>query len=135
MKISDFGLSREVEVEMTLAGICNPRWRPPEITKGVTNYDGKVSLPFSPPCLLPSFLFLLSLLFLFLLSLPFSSSCGICNPKWRPPEVTKGVTNYDGKVSLFSPLFPPVFSLSHPSLRLPLPFFPFSWHMQSAVAP
>eukprot|EP00026_Physarum_polycephalum_P001435 Phypoly_transcript_01436.p1 GENE.Phypoly_transcript_01436~~Phypoly_transcript_01436.p1 ORF type:complete len:783 (+),score=107.81 Phypoly_transcript_01436:144-2492(+) len=41
VKISDFGLSREVEVEMTLAGICNPRWRPPEITKGVTNYDGK----------------------------------------------------------------------------------------------
>jgi serine/threonine protein kinase len=42
LKISDFGLSREVEVEMTLAGICNPRWRPPEITKGVTTYDGKV---------------------------------------------------------------------------------------------
>jgi len=29
---------------MTLAGICNPRWRPPEITKGVTTYDGKVDV-------------------------------------------------------------------------------------------
>jgi len=44
LKISDFGLSREVEVEMTLAGICNPRWRPPEITKGVTTYDGKIDV-------------------------------------------------------------------------------------------
>jgi len=44
VKISDFGLSREVEVEMTLAGICNPRWRPPEITRGITTYDGKVDV-------------------------------------------------------------------------------------------
>lgn len=34
VKISDFGLSREFDPEMSLAGICNPRWRPPEITKG-----------------------------------------------------------------------------------------------------
>eukprot|EP01114_Cavostelium_apophysatum_P016002 TRINITY_DN4485_c0_g1_i4.p1 TRINITY_DN4485_c0_g1~~TRINITY_DN4485_c0_g1_i4.p1 ORF type:complete len:288 (-),score=86.13 TRINITY_DN4485_c0_g1_i4:149-1012(-) len=44
VKISDFGLSRELQSTMTLAGICNPRWRPPEITKGVVNYNGKVDV-------------------------------------------------------------------------------------------
>ncbi|EFA74867.1 protein tyrosine kinase [Heterostelium album PN500] len=44
IKISDFGLSKQIEEEMTLAGICNPRWRPPEITKGMKNYCEKVDV-------------------------------------------------------------------------------------------
>jgi len=44
LKIGDFGLSREFDTEMSLAGICNPRWRAPEITKGETRYDGKIDV-------------------------------------------------------------------------------------------
>ncbi len=47
-KISDFGLSREKKQEgsmtMTLGGICNPRWRPPEITKNLAHYSEKVDV-------------------------------------------------------------------------------------------
>jgi serine/threonine protein kinase len=31
--VSDFGLSREKSSDMTIAGVCNPRWRPPELTR------------------------------------------------------------------------------------------------------
>jgi serine/threonine protein kinase len=48
IKISDFGLSREKTQEgsmtMTLGGICNPRWRPPEITKNIGHYSEKVDV-------------------------------------------------------------------------------------------
>jgi tRNA A-37 threonylcarbamoyl transferase component Bud32 len=48
VKISDFGLSREKSQEgsmtMTLGGICNPRWRPPEITKNLGHYSEKVDV-------------------------------------------------------------------------------------------
>lgn len=48
VKISDFGLSREKQQEgsmtMTLGGICNPRWRPPEITKNLGHYSEKVDV-------------------------------------------------------------------------------------------
>eukprot|EP01111_Echinosteliopsis_oligospora_P005432 TRINITY_DN1875_c0_g2_i3.p1 TRINITY_DN1875_c0_g2~~TRINITY_DN1875_c0_g2_i3.p1 ORF type:complete len:576 (-),score=111.52 TRINITY_DN1875_c0_g2_i3:105-1832(-) len=48
VKISDFGLSREKHQEgsmtMTLGGICNPRWRPPEITKNLGHYSEKMDV-------------------------------------------------------------------------------------------
>lgn len=48
IKISDFGLSREKTQEgsmtMTLGGICNPRWRAPEITKNIGHYSEKVDV-------------------------------------------------------------------------------------------
>ncbi|GAM21790.1 hypothetical protein SAMD00019534_049650 [Acytostelium subglobosum LB1] len=48
VKISDFGLSREkpadVSMNMTNGGICNPRWRPPEITKNLGNYSEKIDV-------------------------------------------------------------------------------------------
>ncbi|EGC33167.1 hypothetical protein DICPUDRAFT_56632 [Dictyostelium purpureum] len=48
IKISDFGLSREKSREgsmtMTNGGICNPRWRPPEITKNLGHYSEKVDV-------------------------------------------------------------------------------------------
>jgi len=48
VKISDFGLSREKAQEgsmtMTLGGICNPRWRPPEITKNSGKYSEKMDV-------------------------------------------------------------------------------------------
>ncbi|KYQ94298.1 protein kinase [Tieghemostelium lacteum] len=48
LKISDFGLSRvktrEGSMTMTNGGICNPRWRPPEITKNVGHYSEKVDV-------------------------------------------------------------------------------------------
>jgi len=48
VKISDFGLSREKAQEgsmtMTLGGICNPRWRPPEITKNLGHYSEKMDV-------------------------------------------------------------------------------------------
>jgi len=48
VKISDFGLSREKSQEgsmtMTLGGICNPRWRPPEITKNLGHYSEKMDV-------------------------------------------------------------------------------------------
>jgi len=48
VKISDFGLSREKPTDGTMAmtngGICNPRWRPPEITKNMGHYDEKVDV-------------------------------------------------------------------------------------------
>eukprot|EP01113_Clastostelium_recurvatum_P027067 TRINITY_DN3259_c0_g1_i3.p1 TRINITY_DN3259_c0_g1~~TRINITY_DN3259_c0_g1_i3.p1 ORF type:complete len:1121 (-),score=263.78 TRINITY_DN3259_c0_g1_i3:24-3272(-) len=50
LKISDLGLSREKQnsegsaTTMTLGGICNPRWRPPEITKNTGGYNEKVDV-------------------------------------------------------------------------------------------
>eukprot|EP01132_Coremiostelium_polycephalum_P003169 gene3169-3968_t len=48
LKVSDFGLSREKPREgsmtMTNGGICNPRWRPPEITKNLGHYSEKVDV-------------------------------------------------------------------------------------------
>eukprot|EP00026_Physarum_polycephalum_P004700 Phypoly_transcript_04723.p1 GENE.Phypoly_transcript_04723~~Phypoly_transcript_04723.p1 ORF type:complete len:555 (+),score=73.64 Phypoly_transcript_04723:88-1752(+) len=48
IKISDFGLSREKtqdgSMTMTIGGICNPRWRPPEITKNIGHYSEKVDV-------------------------------------------------------------------------------------------
>eukprot|EP01133_Synstelium_polycarpum_P014500 gene14500-17114_t len=48
LKISDFGLSREKPKDgsatMTNGGICNPRWRPPEITKNLGHYSEKMDV-------------------------------------------------------------------------------------------
>ncbi|GAM25284.1 hypothetical protein SAMD00019534_084590 [Acytostelium subglobosum LB1] len=48
LKISDFGLSREKPTDgsmaMTNGGICNPRWRPPEITKNLGHYSEKLDV-------------------------------------------------------------------------------------------
>ncbi|EGC28848.1 hypothetical protein DICPUDRAFT_100013 [Dictyostelium purpureum] len=43
IKIADFGLATYLNDEMTLAGVCNPRWRAPEITKGL-NYNEKIDV-------------------------------------------------------------------------------------------
>jgi serine/threonine protein kinase len=48
--VADFGLSREATASgdgMTIAGVCNPRWRPPELTRGsrqVLGESGRVQL-------------------------------------------------------------------------------------------
>ncbi|KAN0019805.1 hypothetical protein ACTFIU_003027 [Dictyostelium citrinum] len=43
IKIADFGLATTLSDDMTLSGITNPRWRSPELTKGLV-YNEKVDV-------------------------------------------------------------------------------------------
>jgi serine/threonine protein kinase len=63
--VADFGLSREASANgdnMTFAGICNPRWRAPELTRGLAKYSKQVDV----------YSFALVLFELFAMQLPFA---------------------------------------------------------------
>lgn len=68
--VADFGLSREATASgdgMTIAGVCNPRWRPPELTRGSGKYSAKVDV----------YSFSLVMFELFAMQVPFGDLDGV----------------------------------------------------------
>jgi serine/threonine protein kinase len=68
--VADFGLSREATASgdgMTIAGVCNPRWRPPELTRGSGKYSAKVDV----------YSFALVMFELFAMQVPFGDLDGV----------------------------------------------------------